>query len=81
VSIGVAIILLLGINSPLLNGKTWNPMELSCVVGNDHAILRHGMCSNHEFHIADGFTLGLERLFNLRVLMCRIKRPRPDIKS
>ncbi len=56
-------------------------MELSCVVGDDHAVLRHGMCSNHEIHIADGFTLGLERRPNLRVLMCGIKRPRPDIKS
>jgi hypothetical protein len=37
--VGVTVILLLGINSPLLNGKTWNAMELSCVVGDDDAVL------------------------------------------
>ena len=70
--VGVTVILLLGINSPLLNGKTWNPMELSCVVGDDHAILRHGCGQEPGRALADYCCIQiLLRILRIQIKICK----------
>ena len=70
--VGVTVILLYGINSPLLNGKTWNPMELSCVVGDDHAILRHGCGQEPGRALADYCCIQiLLRILRIQIKICK----------